>query len=153
MICCAGATCCSCMCLPIKAFGVAAKNFSKVGYVMFQLFWILLAIGTMYAGTWFVKWTSLVGIECPTSSGSGDACFSASGLVRISFCLAIFQFLIFCITLMRNDTAAVIHDGWWSMKFLFVAVLFVISMWIPNEPVLIGYMKFSRILSVAFLSY
>ena len=35
MICCAGATCCSCMCLPIKAFGVAAKNFSKVGYVMF----------------------------------------------------------------------------------------------------------------------
>lgn len=88
--CCAGALCCECLCIPVKAFGVAAKNFSKVGYVFFQLFWILLAIGTMYAGTWFVDWTSWVGIQCPENSGNGDACFSASGLVRISFCLAIF---------------------------------------------------------------
>jgi Serine incorporator (Serinc) len=54
---------------------------------------------------------------------------------------------------MKNDTAAVIHDGWWTAKFLIVAVLFVISMWIPNTPVIIGYMKFSRIFSVFFLSY
>ena len=34
-ICCAGAACCECICLPMKLFGVAAKNFSKIGYVFF----------------------------------------------------------------------------------------------------------------------
>lgn len=60
---------------------------------------------------------------------------------------------MFLITLMRNDTAAILHDGWWALKFLIVAVLFVTSMWIPNSPVLIGYMKFARVFSVFFLSY
>jgi Serine incorporator (Serinc) len=54
---------------------------------------------------------------------------------------------------MRNDTAAIIHDGWWCLKFLFVAALFVGSMWIPNSPVIIGYMKFARVVSVFFLAY
>lgn len=54
---------------------------------------------------------------------------------------------------MKNDTAAIIHDGWWCLKCLIVAALFVGSMWIPNEPVIIGYMKFARIVSVAFLAY
>jgi hypothetical protein len=31
--------------------------------------------------------------------------------------------------------------------------LFVGSMWIPNTPVIIGYMKFARIVSVFYLSY
>lgn len=54
---------------------------------------------------------------------------------------------------MRNDTAAIIHDGWWCLKFLIVAGLFVGSMWIPNTPVIIGYMKFGRVVSVFFLAY
>ena len=33
--CCAGACCCNILCYPFKAFGVAAKNFSKIGYVAF----------------------------------------------------------------------------------------------------------------------
>ncbi len=54
---------------------------------------------------------------------------------------------------MKNDTAAIIHDGWWCLKFLIVAALFVGSMWIPNTPVIIGYMKFARVVSVFFLAY
>jgi hypothetical protein len=54
---------------------------------------------------------------------------------------------------MRNSVAAMIHDGWWCIKFLIVAALFVGSMWIPNDPVIIGYMGFARIVSVFFLSY
>lgn len=53
---------------------------------------------------------------------------------------------------MRNNTAAVIHDGWWTLKFLIVAALFVSSMWIPNT-FMVGYMKFARVFSVIFLSY
>jgi hypothetical protein len=106
----------------------------------------------MYLGSWFINWASWAGINCPAASGGADACFSSSGLVRISWSLMIFQFLIFLVTLMRNNTAAVIHDGWWTLKFLIVAALFVSSMWIPNT-FMVGYMKFARVFSVIFLSY
>ena len=71
----------------------------------------------------------------------------------MSWSLAWLQFVMFCITLMQNDTAAILHDGWWTLKSFIVLALFVGSMWIPNSPVIIGYMKFSRIVSVFFLSY
>ena len=54
---------------------------------------------------------------------------------------------------MRNDAAAVSHDGWWGLKFIIVGCLFVGSMWVPNEPYIVQYMKFSRFLSIIFLSY
>lgn len=54
---------------------------------------------------------------------------------------------------MRNDVAALIHDGFWCLKSLIVAGIFVGSMWIPNTPVIVGYMKFARIVSFFFLSY
>lgn len=54
---------------------------------------------------------------------------------------------------MKNTVAAHLHDGWWCLKSLIVAALFVGSMWIPNSPVIIGYMKFARIVSVFFLAY
>ena len=152
-LCCAGSCCCEICCLPMKLIGVSAKNYSKIGYVMFNLFWILLAIGTMYAGNWFINWAKWVGITCPAESGSGSACFSASGLARISFVLAVFQFTIFLVVLTKTHCAAVIHDGWWTLKFIFVGVFFVCSMWFSNDPFIIGYMKFSRIFSVFFLCY
>jgi hypothetical protein len=61
--------------------------------------------------------------------------------------------VIFLICLTRTHCAAVLHDGWWTLKFLFVAVLFVCSMWFSNNPFIVGYMKFARIFSVFFLSY
>jgi hypothetical protein len=73
-------------------------------------------------------------------------------MVRISWSLAWFQLLMFLITLMRNDTAAILHDGWWMLKFLIVAVLFITSMWISNS-VMVGYMKFARVFSIFFLIY
>ena len=151
--CCAGELCCSAMCMPFKAFGVEAKHFSKIGYVVFQVFWIVAALSSMFAGTWLMQWSVYIGLECPVESGSGDACFSASGLIRISLVLAIFQLVIFLIVLMRNDAAAVIHDGWWGLKFIVVGCMFAGSMWIPNEPYIVQYMKFSRLVSIVFLSY
>lgn len=54
---------------------------------------------------------------------------------------------------MKNDTAAIIHDGWWTLKFFIVAALFVSSFWIPNLPTITGYMEFARYVSVLYLSY
>ena len=63
--CCAGEACCACLCLPFKMLGVAGKNFSKIGYVMFQILWILVAFLILYIGNWVVSWGSFIGINCP----------------------------------------------------------------------------------------
>jgi len=110
----------------------------------------------MITGTWFVSWSKTIGIQCPDPSGgtySPDACFNSSAFVRTSWSLMWFNFLIFLICLVRNDCAAMIHDGWWTLKFLIVAALFIGSLYIPNTPVMIGYMQFSRAVSVIFLAY
>ena len=44
-LCCSiGSACCSCLCLPAKALGVAQSNYSKLAYAMFHLIWILITI-------------------------------------------------------------------------------------------------------------
>lgn len=57
------------------------------------------------------------------------------------------------VTAFRNDTAAIIHDGWWTLKFLIVAILFVTSFFIPNSPIIVGYLKAARYISVMYLKY
>lgn len=133
--------------------GVASKNYAKVGYVCFQLCWILTAVLCFFFFGWLIDWTENIGIECPDESGGSSACFGASGIVRMSWSLAIFHTLTFLIILSRTDCAAMYHDGWWCLKMCIVLALFVSSMWIPNEPVIDGYMKFARYVSFIFLMY
>ena len=152
-ICCAGAACCKCLCLPAKAAGVAAKNYAKIGYVVFSIGWILLTIALMYFFTWLFDWTDIFGFSCPEASGDGSACAGASALIRLSWSLAIFHIIMLIITCLRNDFAAAFHDGCWMTKFFIVAGVLVASLWIPNDPVMDGYLEFARIVSVFFLFY
>ena len=151
-ICCAGKICCDAMCLPAKALGVASKNYAKIGYVIFDLFWILMGIISFYGFSWAADWTT-VGDECDLAEVGSSACLAASGMVRISWSLAIFHFFIFCVICLRNDCAAYFHDGWWCLKFAMVLGLFVSAYWIPNDPVMIGFMKMSKWVSIVFLCY
>ena len=43
-LCCAGQMCCGLLCKPCSALGVHAKNYTKVGYTFFQLFWVLFGL-------------------------------------------------------------------------------------------------------------
>ena len=54
---------------------------------------------------------------------------------------------------LRNNFAAAFHDGCWAAKFLIVAGILIASLWIPNDPVMDGYLEFARIVSVIFLMY
>lgn len=107
-ICCAGEVFCSCVCLPFKLMGVLAANYAKLSYVIFQILWISIAFAILFAGTWLLRWGKFATVDCPEQSGDGSASFSASGLVRMSLSLAVFQLLILIVTLFRNDTAAII---------------------------------------------
>ena len=56
------------------------------------------------------------------------------------------------LTSLRNDCAAIIHDGFWCFKLLLVLIMAVGSLWIPNDPIIIGYMKLARYVTIPFLA-
>lgn len=53
---------------------------------------------------------------------------------------------------MRNQIAAVFHDGWWTFKFIIVLVSFIASFYMGNG-FFEGYAVFVRITSAFFLMY
>ena len=55
-LCCAGAVCCEALCCCCKKVGVPNKNFSRIGYVFFQIIWIGLAIGMMFSVKDIIDW-------------------------------------------------------------------------------------------------
>lgn len=152
-ICCAGAACCKLICLPAKLAGVAAKNYAKIGYVVFSVSWIILTVCMMYFFNWLFDWTDVFGFDCPESSGGGVACTGASALIRTSWSLAIFHIIMLIIVSLRTNFSAAFHDGCWGAKFLIVAGILIASLWIPNDPVMMGYLEFARIVSIFFLMY
>jgi hypothetical protein len=68
----------------------------------------------------------------------------------MSFVLACFHLIVFCIILARNTFASVFHDGCWLLKFVAVMVAFGASLWIPNS-FFEWYMVLSRYVSIVFL--
>ena len=56
-------------------------------------------------------------------------------------------------TLLTNDCAAIFHDNFWCLKFLLVLGMAIGSLWLPNDPVIDGYMTFARFVSIPFLAY
>lgn len=89
-------------------------------------------------------------MQCPSESGGEAACLGPSAIIRMSFVLACFHVLVFCVILARNTPAAIFHDGCWGTKFLFVLAFFIGSMWIDNS-FFKGYMHFTRVVSIFFL--
>lgn len=107
----------------------------------------------MYVGSWAAAGTSWFGIECPEQSGGQSACFGASLLVRLSFSLACTHFIVFLVTLARNQGAAAFHDGCWMVKILMTMGILILSLWIPNDPFFTGYLELSLWVSFAFLCF
>ena len=64
-----------------------------------------------------------------------------------------FQLLVWLISITKTKEAAAFHDGFWTLKFIIVLLFFVGSMWIPNDPFMVGYMKVARYSSSLFLVY
>ena len=76
----------------------------------------------------------------------------ASAIIRMSFVLCIFHFLVFVLILPRNQFAALFHDGCWLLKSMFVLGFFIATMWISNS-FFEYYTDFARYVSIIFLFY
>ena len=135
-LCCAGATCCRCLCKLFSCCGAKNKTFSKIGYVMFQIFWILIAIILLYTSN---DYTVIIPSEMdchvyghPNLEDNTAACYGLSFVVRISFVLGCFHFIMVLAILPKTTAVSICHDGCWMLKFLIVFAGVIASMWIPN---------------------
>ena len=72
-------------------------------------------------------------LQCPDSAGGGVACMGTSAIIRMSFVLAVFHFLVFTLILARNTAVAIFHDGCWLFKSLLVVGMFIGSLYIKNS--------------------
>ena len=99
-ICCAGQAFCSTLCCCCRSCGITPKNFPRIAYVAFDLFWVLIAILLMFTlKPLFEKFDFL---ECSEQSGGGSACFGTAAVIRMSFVLFIFHFILLMILLPRR---------------------------------------------------
>jgi hypothetical protein len=139
------------MCTPCRKAGVSEKNYAKVGYVIFQLGWVIMAIIMLYTAKSLVEVLPHF-LQCPTESGGGSSCMGVSAIIRMSFSLMCLHIVVFVLILARNDTVAIFHDGCWLLKNLFVFGFFLGMLYVPNS-FFHGYASFARYVSVIFLFY
>ena len=152
-LCCAGSLCCSMLCMPCKAAGVHAKNYSKIGYTFFQVVWMAIALLFFFLSDQLVN-VSFIKQMLPdkiTIHKSDELAIQFVG--RMSFILLLFHALIFLICLARNEMAAQVHDGCWGAKALLVAGGYIGSWWIPSSFFNDFYLPVAKILSAVFLLY
>ena len=112
--------------------GVTSNNFTKIGYIFFQLFWVLLGISTYLLGNQLVDLLPEF-MSCSYDSEDYTVCIGPSGIIRVSFVLACFHAIVLCIILARNKFASIFHDGCWIVKFILVTVGLVGSLWITTS--------------------
>lgn len=77
----------------------------------------------------------------PTIVDAGDCCSGAVAVYRITWALFIFHIILSFATIGvkdKDECRAQIHSDWYSIKFLLLTFLAVVSFWIPNS-FFIGY--------------
>ena len=117
------------MCSACSKCGVHNKVFSRIGYVFFSFFWILVALCLLWtAKPLFQSWIPF--ITCPDGS---YACFGISAVFRMSFVLVLFHFCVFLVVLSRMQWAAYFHDGMWSIKFILILALFIAFQFVGQD--------------------
>jgi len=109
---------------------------------------MILAIVLMYIFRPLIKEKEW--LECTESSGGGTDCFGISIILRASFTLAMYHFLILIILCPRIACSAAFHDGLWILKNIIMMAVFIASFWIPND-FFVFWSQICRVGSVLFL--
>jgi len=122
---------CQCLCSAFQSCGASSKVFSRIGYALFALVWILFSTFLLYfAHHITMDWLS-EHLEC-TDEDTKASCIGVSSVYRMSFSLVVFHFILFLLCSCRNDVIAKINEGAWPLKFLVVLGFFSLTFIIPN---------------------
>ena len=141
--CCGGRKACKVICFGPRSCGIKPKVLPRLGYVMIQL--IALSIGFLLMHKLRPAYTleestddnrclndeaysTLTGEELESQE---IACYRTISILRMTFAMLAFHAIIILLTFLRNDFAAIIHDGAWLFKVMVMAGLYVGSFWLP----------------------
>ena len=92
---------------------------------------------------------TVTGVDTPEPVTS-TTCYGTSAVLRMSFTLFCFHFLVLVAIVPRAMCSSVIHDAFWPGKILFVALLYIASFFIPHW-FFVGWAHFCRGGSALFL--
>mmetsp|Transcript_31953 Transcript_31953/g.23092 ORF Transcript_31953/g.23092 Transcript_31953/m.23092 type:complete len:139 (+) Transcript_31953:65-481(+) len=136
------------MCGCCGSCGVPAKNWPKLTYVfssfIFMIFAIIVSAVFQPAADEF-DW-----FYCHEEAGGGSVCFGASAVVRMAFALFLYHLIILIAISPRAGCSSVIHDGFWTLKFILILAVYIAVFWIPHSFFLI-WAHVCRVGSVLFL--
>ena len=142
--------CCSCLCKGLAALGVPAKAFPKVAYLISDLLFMLIAVLLMYS--FKPMFEEFDWMECNDASGGGDSCFGTSAVLRASFILFLYHLFILLCLCPRGHCSSVIHDGFFTGKFILILGGYIGTFWIHND-FFAGWAEFCRVGSIFYLIF
>ena len=126
-----GATACQCLCSLFGLCGATKKVFSRIGYVMFMVLWIILSIIFLFYGHYIFKIPFIEDyVSCDTDN---DACIGVSAVLRTSFTLTLFHLLLFLVCLCGGDVVSALNEGAWPLKIIVVMAFFVLTLFMPTN--------------------
>ena len=141
--CCATSTCCSgkkacrCICFGPRSCGVKPRSLSRLAYVFLHLLSLSIAFVLMKTlSPKFLENENSDNDRCLDDEAyeklSDDeieaqevVCYRIMLVHRMTFALFIFHAFIILLTCLRNDFAALIHDGAWVFKLMLISGIFV----------------------------
>jgi serine incorporator 1/3 len=130
-VCCGGKNFCNACCAGCDKLGIPAKNFPRVTYVIQALIFMITSVLMMIIlGPLAEKYSWG---NCELLSDSVDACFGQATVLRASFSLASFHFIMLIFLCPRAQCSSAIHDGFWPVKILLLIGIFISSFFIPYE--------------------
>lgn len=98
--CCMGRSFCDCCCKGLKKLGIPAKAFPKVGFVIMDITFMIIAVILMYTLRPLFKDNDW--LECNDASGGGYECFGTSAVLRASFVLFLYHLFILTLLIPRG---------------------------------------------------
>ena len=141
LLCCIGTQACSCFCMLFASgCGLPRKTFYRIGYILFSLIWIGIALIILYWAAPALKYLGLSHfISCPSNSflAKDDdlSCLGVSAVFRVSLVLAIFHFILCLLCLCGGSCISSLNEGAWPLKIIVVLLAYIGSFFISNSVV------------------
>jgi len=138
------------LCGLCAACGTPSKLFSRVAYVFIHVLCLAVSLFILFFGSQYITYASWF-VDCPDGSELSK-CMAISAIYRMSFCLAVFHFLMFLLCLCGGPMISALNEGIWLVKIAFIALLALLTFFLPGQ-FFVYYAYFSVWASFIFLVY
>jgi hypothetical protein len=125
------------MCCGCASLGVAPKNWPKLAYLIQSIFFMGISVILLYSLQGAAeKWDWFECIETSEAGEvqtTGSSCYGIKAVLAMSFTLFLFHLIILISISPRLGCSSFVHDSLWTIKFLFISLVFIGCFFIPHS--------------------